>query len=60
MYTHACAIEMREKVLTSFGKEDSKLRVLIAKTPFSMGIAYPDIQQIIHYRTPSFLEHVQE
>ena len=61
MYTRACTIEMREKVLTSFGKEDSVLRVVVATTAFSMGIDCPDIQQVIHYGTPSVPEqYVQE
>ena len=61
MYTRACTIEMREKVLTSFGKEGSKLRVVVATTAFSMGIDCPDIEQIIHYGTPSATEqYVQE
>ena len=61
MYTRACTIEMREKVLTSFAKENSKLRIVITTTAFSVGIHCPDIQQIIHYGTPSVPEqYIQE
>ena len=61
MYTRACTIEIREKVLMSFGKEGSKLRVVVATTAFLMGIDCPDIEQIIHYGTPSAPEqYIQE
>ena len=45
----------------SFGKEGSKLRVVVATTAFLMGIDCPDIEQIIHYGTPSAPEqYIQE
>ena len=53
MYTRACTSDMKEKVLISFTKLDSKLRVVVATTAFSMGIDCPDVRQIIHYGTPS-------
>ena len=52
---------MCEKVLTSFGKEGSKLQVVVCTTAFSMGIDCPYTLQVIYYGTPSVPEqYVQE
>lgn len=40
---------MREKVLNSFTKPDSTLRLLIATTAFGMGVDCQDIRTIIHW-----------
>ena len=60
MYTRSLT-EMKEKVLCSFTKVGSRLRLVIATTAFGMGIDCPDIQEIIHYGPPSCPEqYVQE
>ncbi len=61
MYTRASTPDTKEKVLSSFTKAASKLRLVIATTAFGMGIDSPDIRQVIDYGPPSCLEeYVQE
>ena len=40
---------MNQKVLASFKKQESKLRIVIATLTFGIGFDCPDIGQIIHY-----------
>ena len=47
---------MKMKVLTSFTEANSKLRIVIATTAFSMGIDCPDIRNVINYGPLSSLE----
>ena len=61
MYTRASTKEMNKKVLVSILTPNSKLRILIATTAFSMGIDCHDIRHIIHFGPPStIIEYVQE
>jgi len=61
MYTRASVRSMKEKILKSFASLNSKLRVVIATTAFSMGIDCPDIRKVVHFGTPgSIEEYVQE
>ena len=47
--------------MSLFRDTQSKLRVLIATTAFSMGIDIPDIHQVYHWGAPSDLEqYLQE
>jgi len=61
MYTRPSKSSYKELVLSLFRNTQSKLRVLIATTAFSMGIDIPDIRQIYHWGVPSDLEqYLQE
>ena len=61
LYTRVSTVPMREKVLNSFTKPDSTLRLLIATTAFGMGVDCQDIRTIIHWGVPSDIEqYVQE
>lgn len=61
VYTRVSTVPMREKVLNSFTKPDSTLRLLIATTAFGMGVDCQDIRTIIHWGVPSDIEqYVQE
>lgn len=61
MFTRASTKAMKEKVLKSFINVDSKLKLLIATTAFSMGIDCPDIRNVIHFGVPGTIEqYVQE
>lgn len=52
---------MKELIMQIFRANKSILRVLIATTAFSMGIDFPDIHQIYHWRAPSDVEqYLQE
>jgi len=42
--------------MSMFRGTDSKLRILIATTAFSMGIDIPNIHQVYHWVAPSDLE----
>ena len=60
MYTRASTPEMKAKVMLAFCN-DTNLRIVIATSAFSMGIDCRNIQQIIHWGSPSDLEqYVQE
>jgi len=58
MYTRPSKSSYKELVLSLFRNTQSKLRVLIATTAFSMGIDIPDIRQVYHWGVPS--EYLQE
>lgn len=61
MFTRASAKEMKE--LKSFIDVDSKLKLLIVMTAFSMGIDCPNniIRNVIHFGVPGTIEqYVQE
>ena len=61
MYTRPSKLSYKELVLSLFRDTQSKLRILIATTAFSMGIDIPDIRQVYHWGAPSDLEqYVQE
>ena len=61
MYTRAATNEMKEMVLQSFTTAGGCLQIVLATTAFGMGIDYPDIHYIIHWKPPSDLEaYVQE
>ena len=52
---------MKDKVLKSFINKDSKLRLVVATTAFSMGIDCPNICNIVHFGVPATIEqYVQE
>jgi len=55
IYTRASLVEMNEKVLISFKKPGSKLRIVITTLSFGMGVDCPDVRQVIHYE-----DYVQE
>ena len=60
MYTRASTPEMKAKVMLAFCN-DTNLRIVIATSAFSMGINCRNIQQVIHWGSPSDLEqYVQE
>ena len=56
MFTCACKVEMKEAILKTFSEVGGKLRVVIAKTAFGMGIDCSDIERIIHWGMPGSLE----
>ena len=59
--TRASVRNMKEKILKSFASSNSKLRVVITITVFSMGIDCPNIRKVVHFGTPgSIEEYVQE
>lgn len=61
MYTRASTPQMKQTVMSLFARKNSKLRMIIATTAFSMGIDCPDVHQIIHWGVPSSIEqYVQE
>jgi len=61
MYARAISEGMKKKVLASFMTTDSKLRIVIATTAFSMGIDCPDIRNVVHHGPPTSIEqYVQE
>ena len=61
MYCRASSDGMKEKILRSFMTPNSKLRMVVATTAFSMGIDCPDICNIIHYSPPTSIDqYVQE
>lgn len=61
MYTRASKTAVKELIMSMFRDTNSKLRVLIATTAFSMGIDIPDIRQVYHWGAPSDLEqYLQE
>ena len=61
MFTRASTKEMKDKVLKSFINKDSKLRLVVATTAFSMGIDCPNICNVVHFGVPATIEqYVQE
>ena len=61
MYSRASTVKMKEKNLMSFSKVDCTLRVLMATTPFGMGVDIPNIRWIVHWSLPRLIEdYVQE
>jgi len=61
MYTRTSKQSVKELVMSLFRQTQSKLRILIATTAFSMGIDIPDIRQVYHWGAPSDLEqYLQE
>ena len=56
MYTRASTEQFKETVTSLFSKRSSTLRVIIATAAFGMGIDYPDIDQIMHWGSPSTVE----
>ena len=61
MFTRASTKEMKDKVLKSFINKDSKLRLVVATTAFSMGIDCPNICNVVHFGVPETIEqYVQE
>ena len=56
MYTRASTGQFKEAVTSLFSERSSTLRVIIATAAFGMGIDYPDIDQIIHWGSPSTVE----
>ena len=61
MFTRASTKEMKDKVLKSFINKDSKLRLVVATTAFSMGIDCPNIRSVVHFGVPATIEqYVQE
>lgn len=61
MFTRASTKEMKEKVLKSFVDVQSKLRLVVATTAFSMGIDCPNVRNIVHFGVPGTIEqYIQE
>ena len=61
MFTRASTKEMKEKVLKLFIDVQSKLRLVVATTAFSMGIDCPNIHNVIHFGVPGTIEqYIQE
>ena len=56
MFTRASTKTMQQKVLTSFIDVDSKLKLVIATTAFSMGNDCPNICNVIHFGVPGNIE----
>lgn len=56
MYTRATSNNMKKKILASFVTPNSKLKIVVATTAFSMGIDSPDIRNVIHYGLPATIE----
>ena len=56
MYSRASTEHFKETVTNLFAERSSTLRLIIATAAFGMGIDYPDIDQIIHWGSPSTVE----
>ena len=56
MFTRASTKEMKEKVLKSFVDVQSKLRLVVVTTAFSMGIDCLNVRNIIHFGVPGTIE----
>lgn len=56
MYTRATTTPMKEMIASLCMERSSTLRMIIATAAFGMGIDYPDIEQVIHWRPPSNLK----
>ena len=56
MFTAGTKSEMRQRILETFSKTDSKLRVLIATSAFGLGVDCPDITRVINWGPPPTLE----
>ena len=52
---------LKNAIVASFSKPQSRLRVVIATVAFGMGIDCPNVRQVIHWGPPSDLEmYIQE
>ena len=56
MYHSSATQPTKEKIITSFCQQESKLRILIATSAFRLGIDCPDIRHIIHWGPPTDLD----
>jgi len=60
MYTRVSTRKFKETVTSLFSGQSSTLRI-IATAAFGMGVDYPDINQIIHWGSPSTIkQYAQE
>ena len=61
MFTSCTNSEIKNKIIESFTKEDSTLRIVCATVAFGLGINCPNIRQVIHLGTPDDVEsYIQE
>ena len=61
MYCRCTEQELKEKIVTSFTKKDSQLRLVIATISFGMGLDCPNVRLIVHYGPSENIEdYVQE
>ena len=61
MYTGVTRKPIRDSIITSFGKSNAPLRVVICTIAFGMGIDCADVRQVIHWGPSSDIEsYVQE
>ena len=49
MYTACTRKDVKEEILSSFPKKNSKLRNIVATVAFGMGLDCPDVRRIIHW-----------
>ena len=52
MYTACTRKDVKEEILSSFPKKNSKLRIIVATVAFGMGLDCPDVRRIIHWGPP--------
>ena len=60
-YHSGLYISDQERIVNTFVKEDSSIRVLICTVAFGMGIDIPDVRRVYHWGcSNSFMEYWQE
>lgn len=47
---------MKKKALASLATTNNRLKIVVVTTAFSMGIDFPDIYNVMHYRPPTSIE----
>ncbi|XP_060558433.1 uncharacterized protein LOC132718729 [Ruditapes philippinarum] len=52
MFHSACDDLTKDRILTEFKKDDSKIRIIVSTVAFGMGISIPDVDIVIHWGAP--------
>ena len=61
MYSRIMTTEKKEQVLSNFSsKNDSTIEMIIATSPFGLGVDCFDIRRIIHWGLPTTIEGLGE
>ena len=61
MFTNIIGNTSKKYIISQFCSPQSRLRVVIATVAFGMSINYPDVSQVIHFRSPcNLLNYAQE